>query len=130
MMNLKEYDVISLLVAFPEYGLMTGTKGTVIHSYSGCPDLAVEFVTPNGVIMLDLRPDEIKPEPFINHMTRIIVLGTNNSREMTFENWLKEDVLPKGFDKMIHGYPYWDQGMPLGWAIYQFEKKQRSKPNG
>ena len=56
-------------------------------------------------------------------MKRYIVLGTNCAKQMTFEDWLKEEVIPEGFDKMIHGYPFWDQGMPLDWAIYQFQKK-------
>jgi len=125
-MMIQEHDVVSLLHDHETYGLKAGARGTVVHIYSYKHDSAfeVEFqITPKEVKTVTLKHWEVQQEPFVNHMTRMIT----NGKEMTFEAWLKECSLPKGFDPVHDGYPYWDQGMPLGWAIYQYEKKYKVK---
>lgn len=62
----------------------------------------------------------------MNHLVRCVVHGTGCSGPpLTFEEWLKTAPLPEGFLPGVHGYSFWDQCMPLDWAIYLFKKKGR-----
>jgi hypothetical protein len=126
--TIKEHDIVSLLHDCYTYGLKKGARGTVVHCYKDEWGFEVEFrVSPKEFKTVTLHHWEVKPEPFVNHITRMITLGNQNGKEMTFDAWVKECPLPKGFDPIHDGYPYWDQGMPLGWAIYQYEKKYKVK---
>jgi len=63
-----------------------------------------------------------------SHTVRCVVHGTKCvDPPMTFEDWLKKCELPVGFSPMVDGYPFWDQCMPLDWAIYLFNKRKGKK---
>jgi hypothetical protein len=60
----------------------------------------------------------------MNHLVRCVVHGTNQvDPPLTFEDWLKTAELPVGFKPVADGYSFWDQCMPLNWAIHIFKKK-------
>lgn len=46
---------------------------------------------------------------------------------LTYEEWLTggPDPLPENFRKWEGAWGHWNQGSPLGWAIYCFDRAAR-----
>ena len=60
-----------------------------------------------------------------NSLLRAIQLSSG-VKWLTFEDWLESgtDPIPPGFKEWRYTYSHWDQGDPVGWAIYCFNNKR------
>jgi hypothetical protein len=60
---IKELSLVVLTKSFPEYSLVSGDVGTVVHSYPDNAAYEVEFVTGQGktIAVLTLTPEDVRP---------------------------------------------------------------------
>ena len=60
---ISELDTITLLHNIPEYGLVTGDIGAVVHAYDTGDAYEVEFVSGNGytVALVTLDARDVRP---------------------------------------------------------------------
>lgn len=45
-----------------------------------------------------------------------------NVKGVTLVEWQEQEALPDGFANSDFSYRHWQQGNPLGWAIYCWKK--------
>ena len=60
---MNEHDFAVLTHTLPEYGLVAGDMGTVVHVYAGGRGYEVEFTTADGmtVAVVTLKPEDVRP---------------------------------------------------------------------
>lgn len=60
---IRELDTVALTHALPEYGLVAGDVGAVVHRYPNGAAFEVEFVTAAGetVAVVTLTPSDVRP---------------------------------------------------------------------
>jgi len=60
-MRFKEFDVVKLIVDFPEYGLKAGSLGTIVDIYSD-GEYEIEITTAEGDTLdcVAVTPDQIR----------------------------------------------------------------------
>jgi len=60
-MRFKEFDVVELIVDFPEYGLKAGSLGTIVDIYSD-GEYEIEITTAEGDTLdcVAVTPDQIR----------------------------------------------------------------------
>ena len=60
---IKELSLVVLTRSIPEYSLVAGDVGTVVHVYPGAEAYEIEFMTGLGktIGVLTLRPGDVRP---------------------------------------------------------------------